>query len=120
MSILGKGAFGAVFKVEEGGQTSAVKKILNHNPSALREMDLLKKVDHENIIKYHQSYQEGAHLCIVMEFVDQGTLTSLVAEEDNDPNSIIFTEWNTWRTLRSLSSALSYLHSLQPNPILHR
>ena len=120
MEFLGEGAFGKVYKLEENGQKFAIKKILNHDPTASREIELLKTVDHKFIIKYHRSYQEGPHLCIVLEYADEGTLTSLVAEQDKNPNTIWFTEWAVWRFLAHLSSAVSYLHGLQPNPILHR
>jgi len=117
--LIGKGNFSTVYKVVEFGVTLAVKKVPNTRGEALQEMKLLEQVDHKRIISYHRSYLENGKICSVMEYADEGTLTTLVEKEAEQSDNIWFEEWNVWRLLWQLSDALSYLHSL-PTPILHR
>jgi serine/threonine protein kinase len=42
------------------------------------EVDLLKKLDHPNIVKYVDTIQRGHQLCIVLEFVEGGSLAQLI------------------------------------------
>ena len=49
----------------------------------------------------------------------RGTLKSLLSRHALLQKSEMFEEWNVWRQLEHLSSALDYLHSMTP-PLLHR
>ena len=125
-TLLGEGAFGKVYKETmaygEEMMTVAVKKIENFNmEEAVKEVETLKNLNHKYIIKYYDHHFEDneQRLCITMEFADKGTFTKLITDAAQKAGSIKFKEWNIWRTLSHLSSALDYLHTL-PQPILHR
>ena len=53
---------------------------LNPTTGAWNEVELLKKSQHENVIKYYDSFQDmnNGTLCIVMEFCDKGTLADFI------------------------------------------
>ena len=119
LALLGEGAFGKVYKET---MNVAVKKIENFNKEeAVKEVETLMSLNHKFIIKCygHHFEDNGRRFCIVLEFVDRGTFTKLITEEAQRPGSNLFKEWAIWKTLRHLSSALDYLHTL-PQPILHR
>jgi serine/threonine protein kinase len=82
---LGRGAFGQVFKGTciKTGEVVAVKQIALSGMSQdrladiMQEIDLLKKLNHENIVKYIESFKTRSHLHIVLEYMEQGALSQL-------------------------------------------
>ena len=112
VNLLGSGHFGEVYKAKKGGKTFAIKKVVNtERNTAHQEIKILKQVDNENIIKYYDHYMEGKILCIVLEYADWGTLERAVKAK------IAYKEeYNIWRFIYHMASALNYLHSRQ---ILH-
>lgn len=56
----------------EKDEQSRIKKI---NP--INEMQLLKSLEHENIIKYNQSFIENNKLIIIMEYAEEGLMLIL-------------------------------------------
>ena len=82
-AMLGKGAFGKVYKAidVETGKTVAVKqiKIVNGKiPDEDRnEIRLLKRVSHPNIVKYLDDFITNDYLCIVTEYLESGSLQSI-------------------------------------------
>jgi len=36
------------------------------------EVEILKKIDHPNIVKMHQVYEDKSHYCIVMDLMEGG------------------------------------------------
>ena len=114
-SILGRGVFGVVYKDH---LPVAVKKIRNYGLNAVKEVEVLKELSHVNIIRYYSHHTEdgGQNLCIIMEYADLGTLSSLIREEASDPESRYFMEKYNWRFLSQTSSALECLHLKHPTP----
>ena len=62
---IGKGAFAEVYKVKQNGNYYALKKIFksiclnpNHRQVIIREIDIMKVLDHPNIIKLHKAVIE--------------------------------------------------------------
>ena len=117
--FIGEGSFGNVYKFSKKGKVFAVKKVPNTDMDIRQEKELLEMVDHGFIIKYHASYREGRLFCIEMEYADKGTMTSCLQKQAKRPDANQFKEYNVWRTLWHLSSALDYLHTL-PSPVMHR
>ena len=73
---LGRGAYGVVYKAlnKKTGMTRAIKKIDKNLMNAdeisqlVEEVDILKHIDHPNIIKIYEFYQTSKFFYIVTEF----------------------------------------------------
>jgi NIMA (never in mitosis gene a)-related kinase len=120
---LGRGSFGVVFKAVSlrDGQTYCIKKISvthmtpKHQHDALQEVNILKKLDHPNVVKYYANFMEDNCICIVMEYAQGGDLQKLIRSyRDRRKN---FTEGEVWKFAKELSQALCCLHSRN---IIHR
>ena len=109
---LGSGSFGEVFLAKKDGHCYAIKKVRNTDPTARQEIRILGSVSHPNIIKYFGHFWETGLMCI--EYADKGTFEKQVL------GSLNREEYNVWRALDHLSSALEYLHGQHPQQILHR
>jgi len=82
---LGRGAYGVIKKVVSyiDRKEYVMKKITmaytnpNKQQAALKEADILKKVEHFHIIKYHTSFIENSYLYIIMEYAEGGDLAKV-------------------------------------------
>ena len=81
--VLGKGAFGKVYKGVDkmDKQFQVAIKVLNKHKMSQKdlahvmdEVDLLKKVDHPNIVEYFETYDDKQYLYLVMELCTGGEL----------------------------------------------
>jgi hypothetical protein len=118
--LLGKGAHGFVYQGlnKATGQLIAVKQV---DLSALatdaslaaiaKEMELLKDLDHTNIVQYFGSEVDGGYLNIFLEFVSGGSLFSML--ERFGPLS----ETIAKLYLKQILVAIEYLHD---NGVVHR
>jgi len=85
-SQIGKGGFGTVFTAFDTfkGYLVAIKRIslAKLSPDERREMkgevDLLNELQHENIVRYFATAEEDGHFYIVLEYVEGGSLLSMV------------------------------------------
>ena len=88
---LGVGLFGTVFKARhrESGAIRAIKKIRKDHSKAqdieslLKDVDILKKLDHPNIIKVYEFYQDEGNFYIVTDFCAGGELFDRIIQEKN-------------------------------------
>ena len=120
---LGKGSYGTVFVVRSklDNNTYVMKKMeLNHlkenqQRECYREVSILRKVSHPNIIKYYSSFLENESLCIIMEYAELGDLYTLIKHYKKHQKS--FEEIILWRVAYEVLNGLEYLHS---NNIIHR
>lgn len=95
-SILGEGSYGTVFKAQSSKDAScsyAVKQIKKPRiPEKLnglrREINNMLTVDHPNIIKYHECFEDANHVYLVMEFCQQGTIEEMFKEYEI-PSSLL-------------------------------
>jgi hypothetical protein len=79
---LGVGLFGTVYKArhKESGQIRAIKKIRKDHSKAkdietlLKDVEILKKLDHPNIIKVYEFYQDSGNYYIVTDYCGGGEL----------------------------------------------
>ena len=83
---LGSGALAAVYKIHQGGQAMAAKRLHPSqatNPSALRrfeqEAELTSQLHHPNIVKIHGLTQTQGLPTLLMELVEGPTLERLIA-----------------------------------------
>ncbi|EEB09272.2 STE/STE11/CDC15 protein kinase Cdc7 [Schizosaccharomyces japonicus yFS275] len=94
---LGKGAFGTVYRGlnMQNGETVAVKKIklskmLKTNLQVIQtEIELLKKLDHPNIVKYRGTFKTDDSLCLVLEYCENGSLHSICKSFGKMPEHLV-------------------------------
>lgn len=116
-STVGHGTFGVVKMAVWRGEIVAVKEFRESDipdASFQNEIEALKKVDHENIIRLI-GCATGVRCLIVMEFAENGNLYDLLHGDQS-------IEYNIHHALSwSLQSAkaLAYLHRQTP-PVVHR
>lgn len=121
-ALIGKGAFGNVYKgLLSTGQFVAVKHLElppdinpeknSHFQSFIKEIELLKGLDHPNIVRYMGSMVENNNVYVFLEFVSGGSIASIIS-------SYGFLEEEVIKTYaRQILHALDYLHK---NKIVHR
>lgn len=121
IQTLGEGAFGKVYLVASriGGGQYAMKVIdLRTSPQdekdlAVKEAQLLKRLDHPHVLSYTDSFEKDGALCIVTGYCANGDL-SVFLEKRNckklEEDRLL--EW-----FRQIASALEYLHGQK---IIHR
>ena len=110
LKIIGKGAFGVVYKAFElcSGRIVAIKQIaidFENRTIFKREIELLKNLEHPNIVKYYNYLKEENYIYIIMEYLEGDTLRKYLKENSDKINEDIA------RTIiKQLLNALSYLH----------
>ena len=123
IKALGKGSYGTVYTVKSRLDSNiyVMKKMeLNHlkesqQRECYREVSILRKVSHPNIIKYYSSFLENESLCIIMEYAELGDLYTLIKHYKRHQK--YFDEILLWRISYEILTGLEYLHS---NNIIHR
>ncbi|XP_049850625.1 uncharacterized protein LOC126323281 isoform X1 [Schistocerca gregaria] len=119
ISVVGEGSYGLVMKCRhrETGQLVAIKKFIeteedqNVRKMALREIRMLKKLRHENLVNLIEVFRRKRRFYLVFEFVDHTVLDEL--EEKPGGLGELVTRCHTFQVLR----AIHYCHS---NNIVHR
>ena len=120
---LGEGGFGKVVaaKNKKSGDIRAIKQLSKKkiSPEDLerfkREVNVLKTIDHPNIIKLYEIYETQNHIYLVMEKCDGGELFDdlMVRLESNH----MYTEKEVAIIMRQIMSAIEYCHQKK---ICHR
>jgi calcium-dependent protein kinase len=119
--LLGEGAFGKVFKVFHK-ITKAVRamKIINKQKAELgseeekaliNEINILKSLDHPNIIKVYEYYNTKRRLFIISELCTGGELFDKISQDK------FFNEKLSAHVMKQLISAVQFCHA---NGIIHR
>eukprot|EP01018_Ginkgo_biloba_P027295 Gb_33894 [translate_table: standard] len=118
---IGKGAYGRVYKGLdlENGDFVAIKQVsLENIPQEdlniiMQEIDLLKNLNHKNIVKYRGSFKTKTHLYIILEYVENGSLASIIK-----PNKFgAFPESLVAVYIAQVLEGLVYLHE---QGVIHR
>ncbi|XP_044749662.1 cell division control protein 2 homolog 3-like [Coccinella septempunctata] len=108
--ILGEGSFGRVYRGQRHGQAVAVKRtMLTHH--AIQEVDILRSLEHTNIIPLQEAIIEGDYLFMVMPLCDEDLNAFLRREGPRNQPSRFF------RVMRELAAAVTECHRRQ---IVHR
>lgn len=121
--ILGSGAFGKVFlatSVSDENFKVAIKviskkKIDDDIDQLLDEISILKKLDHPNIIKYYETYENQKYMYIVMEYCSGGELFDVIASKAKREGN--FNESEAAEMMAKLLKAVNHCHSMN---IAHR
>ncbi|XP_019451944.1 PREDICTED: MAP3K epsilon protein kinase 1-like [Lupinus angustifolius] len=90
---IGKGAYGRVFKGLdlENGHFVAIKQVSLENIAQedlnviMQEIDLLKNLNHKNIVKYLGYSKTESHLHIILEYVENGSLANIIKPNNFGP-----------------------------------
>ncbi|XP_073301385.1 serine/threonine-protein kinase TIO-like isoform X2 [Primulina huaijiensis] len=118
IELAGEGSFGKVYKGRRKftGQTVAMKFIPKHGKTEKdilnlrQEIEILRKLKHENIVAMLDSFESPQEFCVVTEFA-QGELFEILEDDKCLP------EEQVQAIAKQLVRALHYLHS---NRIIHR
>lgn len=81
----------------------------------LKEVDIMKKLNHPHIIQYIDSFIHNNELIIVTEWAEKGDLKKLIKEKESD--ELQFDEPSIWEYMKQISSALQHMHEKR---IMHR
>jgi len=117
---VGLGSYGVVYKGKWKGVEVAAKKFLKQKLDERRmlefraEMAFLAELHHPNIVLFIGACVKRPNLCIVTEFVKNGSLHDLLRD-----TSVKLSWRQRVRMLRSAALGINYLHSLHP-VIVHR
>lgn len=119
-SQLGKGAFGAVYKVKAlNNKTYTLKKIPISNLNSkrqqlatLNEVKLLQSIKYQHIIKVYHSFIDDGYFYILMEYASGGDLYQLAQNTKSTP----FSQKQLWKWAYEILLAIRYLHD---NWIIH-
>ncbi|KAI5117925.1 hypothetical protein M0805_002004 [Coniferiporia weirii] len=116
---LGKGAFGQVYRALNWatGETVAVKEIeLANIPKSelgeiMSEIDLLKNLNHANIVKYKGFVKTREFLYIILEFCENGSLHNICKKFGKFPENLVAVY------ISQVLEGLVYLHD---QGVIHR
>ena len=113
---LGEGAYGSVYKVQQKytnylRAVKAIKKKHVDSSEFYNEIEVLKALDHPNIIKLFDCYQDKSYYYMVEEYCSGGDLFDYIQKEK------FFTERKAGTIFNQLLSAVNHLHKKK---IVHR
>lgn len=120
IKVLGKGSFGEVVLCRDKvtGQECAVKVISKSSikkgsstSSLLREIELLKELDHPNIMKLYEFFEDSGYYYLVGEVYSGGELFDKIAKQKK------LDIYDAARTIKQVLSGINYMHH---NSIVHR
>jgi calcium-dependent protein kinase len=122
LKVLGEGSFGRVSKVihRKLAIVRALKAIdkkigglisEEHQKKLIKEINILKSLDHPNIIKVYEYFDTASKLYIVTEYCSGGELFERILKMK------IFSEKTVAHVMKQLLSAVNYCHL---NNVIHR
>ncbi len=114
---VGKGSYGAVFKVmNKNTQKIRAMKVIpkyiqKDNDEILREIYILKHLDHPNVMKIYEFLEDDKNYYLIEEFCDEGDLDTILKGKK------IYCEFLVKFIMYQVFLAINYLHS---NNIVHQ
>ncbi|CAG2110440.1 unnamed protein product, partial [Medioppia subpectinata] len=132
MSAIGSGGFGTVFKVKHrlDDKIYAVKRVQfgdfseEKKQKIMKEVKILSKLDSDFVVKYYNSWSEGKHVFIHMEYCCQ-TLGDVIKDKAivfgrQSSEAMNFYEYFiSCEILCEFLQCIQYIHELKP-PVIHR
>ena len=110
---LGEGAFGKISLHKVGDKSYAIKKMgiigdtSELNYTAIREIAIMKRMDHPNILKLEDIIIDKEYFYLVTKFMNGGTLEKLSHVSEKEYKSLVY----------QMLCGMAYMHSID---ILHR
>ena len=94
---LGRGSSGKVYRAlnRETGDFRAIKEIptrnmpVGHLESVQSEIDLLHNLQHDQIVRYFEAIRTENHLYLVLEYVENGSLATLIKNFGSFPEHLV-------------------------------
>lgn len=125
IKTVGKGSFGEAVLVRSkaDGKRYIAKAIETSamNPKEKRdvqnEIAILSRVNHPNIVRYQEHFEDGTLMFIVMEYADGGDLSTRIKDAKKEEPAKPFDPKLSMFWFLQITLALKYLHD---NHILHR
>lgn len=119
--MLGAGAFGKVYltKNKHNPDVQVAIKVMNKRKlkdeldAIKQEVMILNTLDHPNIVKYYETYDDPKNIYLVMEHISGGELFDKIAQQENQ----VFTEIQAAEYMKELFGALAHMHA---QGIVHR
>ncbi|AQZ17618.1 CDC15 (YAR019C) [Zygosaccharomyces parabailii] len=115
--VIGKGSYGIVYKAmnRKTQKMVAIKEVNYDNDDELAdimsEIDLLKNLNHINIVKYHGFIQKSHNLYIILEYCSHGSLKNFISRGNGLP------EAKAKMYVKQTLNGLNYLHE---QGVIHR
>lgn len=109
---LGSGACGSVYKMRHRGSDGIfAAKMMAAREQSKKEIDILKSMDHPNIVRLHESFDDGHRTCLIMELCHGGDVFMRIQEAGHlsEPQVAVI--------MPQLLRAVIYMHS---NQVCHR
>ena len=112
---LGKGGYGKVYEVKniKTGEVRACKHLSKLNIKNLekfrREIEILKQMDHPNIIKLYEVYESDRSLYLVMEECKGGEIFDRIIKHIQDKK--MYTERDAAKIFEQVMSCIAYCHN---------
>ncbi|KAG3293128.1 NIMA related kinase 5 [Ictidomys tridecemlineatus] len=121
IKIIGEGAFGKAYLAKEklDSKHCVIKEInfakmpIQDKEASKKEVILLAKMKHPNIVTFFSSFQENSRLFIVMEYCDGGDLAKRILRQ----RGVLFSEDQILGWFVQISLGLKHIHDRK---ILHR
>ncbi|XP_072239060.1 calcium/calmodulin-dependent protein kinase type 1D-like [Leuresthes tenuis] len=113
---MGSGSFSEVFMVREKktGKLYALKCLKKKHlvqSNLENEINVLRRIKHENVVELEDFYESRTHYYLVMQLVSGGELFDRILDKG------VYTEKDASKVIKQVLQAVSYLHE---NSIVHR
>lgn len=88
-------------------------KLKDHIEAIKEEVKILTKLDHPNIVKYYETYDDVKYMYLVMEYCPGGELFDKIANQKNQ----MFSEKEAAHIMKKLIRAINHCHA---SGVVHR
>ncbi|EEF29110.1 lysM domain receptor-like kinase 4 [Ricinus communis] len=106
---------GSVYRGYISGDYAAIKKV---NGDVSKEIELLNKVNHFNLIRLSGVCFSGGHWYLVYEYAANGALSDWIYYSNNEGNFLSWTQ--RVQIALDVATGLNYLHSFTSPPHIHK
>ena len=113
LQTLGKGSYGSVKKVRHKhlGDIRAMKIVNKVRNTLSKEIEILRKISHPNIINIYEIFEDRKKYYIITEFCEGGELFEQITKKG------FYNELEAAKIIKQILQAVNYLHQLN---IVHR